>query len=65
MDAGRFASPAYPSARRPSQELGSPKLPLPAVLVMLLQAMKPKVGRVFDDTDLRTEWAKACTAVAR
>jgi integrase len=38
-------------------------VPLPAVLVMLLQGMKPKVGRVFDDTNLRTEWAKACTAV--
>lgn len=38
-------------------------VPVPAVLVMLLKDMKPKTGRVFDDTNLRAEWAKACTSV--
>jgi hypothetical protein len=27
-----------------------------------LEDMKPRAGKVFDDTNLRTEWAKACTA---
>lgn len=38
-------------------------VPLPPVLIEMLSSMKPKVGRVFDATNLRTEWAKACTAV--
>jgi len=38
-------------------------VPLPSVLVMMLEEMKPKTGRVFSDTNLRTEWARACTAV--
>jgi integrase len=37
-------------------------VPLPPVLVEMLSAVKPKVGRVFDSTNLRTEWATACTA---
>jgi integrase len=37
-------------------------VPLPAHLAMLLAAIQPKVGRVFDDTNLRTEWQKACAA---
>jgi len=37
-------------------------VPLPSMLVMMLNAVKPKVGRVFDDTNLRKEWTKACVA---
>lgn len=36
--------------------------PLPAELVMLLRAIEPKIGKVFDDTNLRVEWQKACAA---
>jgi integrase len=35
-------------------------VPLPSVLVMMLEEIKPKVGKVFSDTNLRTEWQKAC-----
>jgi integrase len=38
-------------------------VPLPAVLVNSLTEITPKVGRVFDSTNLRTEWARACAAV--
>ena len=38
-------------------------VPLPPVLIAMLCNKEPKVGRVFDATNLRTEWAKACTAV--
>jgi integrase len=38
-------------------------VPLPPVLVDILSAMEPKSGRVFDDTNLRVEWSKACVAV--
>lgn len=37
-------------------------VPLPPVLMEMLSAVEPKVGRVFDSTNLRTEWATACTA---
>jgi integrase len=37
-------------------------VPLPAVLVMMLAEIKPKTGRVFSDTNLRTEWQKASAA---
>jgi integrase len=37
-------------------------VPLPSVLVMLLDEIKPKTGKVFSDTNLRTEWQKACAA---
>jgi integrase len=36
--------------------------PLPAQLVMLLRAIEPKIGKVFDHTNLRVEWQKACDA---
>jgi integrase len=38
-------------------------VPLPPVLVDILSAVKEKSGRVFDDTNLRVEWGKACEAV--
>ena len=38
-------------------------VPLPAILVMMLSEMEPKRGKVFDGTNLRTEWARACEAV--
>jgi len=38
-------------------------VPLPPVLVKILKAVEPKTGRVFDATNLRTEWGKACEAV--
>jgi len=38
-------------------------IPLPGVVAEELSRIEPKTGKVFDDTNLRTEWAKACTAV--
>jgi integrase len=35
-------------------------LPLPSVLVAMLQRIEPKTGRVFDGTNLRKEWVNAC-----
>ena len=37
-------------------------VPLPAPLVMMLRAIEPKTGKVFDDTNLRNEWQIACAA---
>lgn len=37
-------------------------LPLPPVLVSMLKQAEPKTGRVFDATNLRKEWVKACVA---
>lgn len=37
-------------------------VPLPSCLVTMLDEMKPKEGRVFDTTNLRKEWVKACVA---
>jgi integrase len=39
-------------------------LPLPDVLVKMLKQIKPKEGKVFDGTNLRKEWQKACAAAA-
>jgi integrase len=36
-------------------------VPLPSELVAVLSEMEPKEGRVFDATNLRKEWEKACT----
>ena len=38
-------------------------IPLSAELVMMLQSVERKEGRVFDGTNLRKEWMKACDAV--
>lgn len=38
-------------------------IPLPDVLVRMLRQAEPKEGRVFDGTNIRKEWAKACAAV--
>lgn len=38
-------------------------IPLPAVLVTLLARVQVREGRVFDTTNLRVEWQKACAAV--
>ena len=38
-------------------------MPLPAVLVDILSHVERKTGRVFDDSNLGTEWARACSAV--
>jgi len=38
-------------------------VPLPAVLVEILTKAEPKTGLVFDDSNLRLEWARACSAV--
>ncbi|MGB9233887.1 MAG: site-specific integrase [Terriglobales bacterium] len=35
-------------------------LPLPSVLVSMLQGIEPKAGLVFDGTNLRKEWVNAC-----
>ena len=37
-------------------------LPLPSVLVNMLNEVTPKSGRVFDGTNLRKEWVTACAA---
>ncbi|MGP0018330.1 MAG: site-specific integrase [Candidatus Sulfotelmatobacter sp.] len=37
-------------------------VPLPSVLVNMLLGVEPKVGRVFDGTNLRKEWVTACAA---
>jgi integrase len=43
---------------------GEPRvIPLPGVLVKMLETMKNKQGKVFDSTNCRKEWAKACSAV--
>lgn len=43
---------------------GDPRvIPLPSVVVSMLRDATPKVGPVFDGTNLRTEWARACSAV--
>lgn len=38
-------------------------VPLPAVLVDILSRVEKKTGRVFDDSNLRLEWARACSAI--
>lgn len=38
-------------------------IPLTAELVMMLEEMQLKSGRVFDGTNLRKEWRRACAAV--
>jgi integrase len=35
-------------------------VPLPSILRMLLRDIEPRVGRVFDATNLRKEWMTAC-----
>jgi len=37
-------------------------VPLPSRLVTMLEEIKPKEGKVFDTTNLRKEWIKACAA---
>ena len=37
-------------------------VPLPSQLVMLLAEIEPQTGRVFDTTNLRKEWNRACAA---
>jgi integrase len=38
-------------------------IPLPPRLVLMLERIEPKVGLVFDTTNIRKEWIKACAAV--
>jgi integrase len=38
-------------------------IPLPRIVAAGLAQMEPKNGAVFDGTNLRIEWAKACTVV--
>lgn len=40
-------------------------VPLPPVLIEILSRREPKVGRVFDSTNLRVEWARACVKVGQ
>jgi integrase len=37
-------------------------VPLPSVLVSMLADIDPKLGRVFDATNLRKEWTQSCAA---
>jgi len=42
---------------------GEPRvIPIPSEVAMMLAEIEPKEGKVFDATNLRTEWAKACAA---
>ena len=38
------------------------EIPLPQRLVLMLERIEPKQGRVFDTTNIRKEWTKACAA---
>jgi integrase len=38
-------------------------VPLPDVLIAMLQSGQPKEGAVFNSTNLRKEWLKACAAI--
>jgi len=38
-------------------------IPIPKQLVAMLAAIEPKTGRVFDVTNIRKEWTKACAQV--
>jgi hypothetical protein len=35
---------------------------MPSILTMMLREIEPKVGKVFDATNLRKEWITACDA---
>jgi hypothetical protein len=35
-------------------------VPLPDVLIKMLEPISPKSGAVFDNTNLRTAWQRAC-----
>lgn len=37
-------------------------VPMPSILTMMLREIEPKVGKVFDSTNLRKEWMTACDA---
>ena len=39
------------------------EIPLPRRLVLMLERIEPKQGRVFDTTNIRKEWTKACAAL--
>ena len=39
------------------------EIPLPQRLVLMLERIEPKQGRVFDTTNIRREWTKACAAL--
>ena len=42
---------------------GDPRIiPLPDTLVEMLRAQEPKTGKVFDDTNIRDGWQRACVA---
>src|ERR1017187_6969473 len=43
-----------------SAALAAVLLALPAQFINMLAAIEPKEGRVFDTTNLRKEWMKAC-----
>ena len=39
------------------------EIPLPQRLVLMLERIEPKQGRVFDTTNIRKQWRQACAAV--
>ena len=39
------------------------EIALPQRLILMLERIEPKQGRVFDTTNIRKEWTKACAAV--
>jgi integrase len=39
------------------------EIPLPQRLALMLERIEPKQGRVFDTTNIRKEWTKACAAL--
>jgi integrase len=46
-----------------SKDTEAREIPLPQRLVLMLERIEPKQGRVFNTTNLRKEWTKACAAV--
>jgi len=41
----------------------APEISLPQRLVLMLETIEPKRGRVFEPTNIRKEWTKACAAL--
>jgi FAD dependent oxidoreductase/Fumarylacetoacetate (FAA) hydrolase family len=62
-NADRKAGSGCISELRAIEMIGAGRAKTAFILVTMLKNMEPKQGRVFDDTNLRKEWAKACAKV--
>jgi len=63
MVAGRSETQTDPYRGRSNKDKEAREIPLPQRLVLMLERIEPKQGRVFDTTNIRKEWTKACAAV--